>query len=55
MGVQKGRGGDFCLSKDRGEPSMCVVCFPPRPECGVAAGWGVLREDEGVVWGFGGS
>lgn len=55
MGVQKGRGGDFCLSKDRGEQSMCVVCFPPRPECGVAAGWGVLREDEGVVWGFGGS
>lgn len=52
MGVQKG-GGDFCLSEQ--EPSMCVVCFPPRPECGVAAGWGVLREDEGVVWGFGGS
>lgn len=41
-GSKKG-GGDFCLSKDRGEPSMGVVCFPPRPECGVAAGWGVLR------------
>lgn len=54
-GSKKGGGGISACPRIGGEQSMCVVCFPPRPECGVAAGWGVLREDEGVVWGFGGS